>query len=143
MSVDLNFYLPYVPEKIIGHKGLPLDLVKVQNLRSLTLRVPFADLTDSYKSLSQTLYTVISPFFSEFVLEVENIWWTLRALWWRSWTELDEMFEAMDKERGFKVIVRTEKVEEKTAFIALARERLPLMNARERLIVEVGPFPEK
>lgn len=125
------------------HKGLPLDLANVQNLRSLTLRVPLAELTDSYESLSQTLHTIISPFFSEFVLEVENMWWTLRAWWRRAWAELDKMFETMDKERGFKVIVRTERVEDEAAFIALAKERLPLMNARERLVIELGPFPEK
>lgn len=130
-------------EENIGQKGLPLNLVDVQNLLSLTLRVSLIDLTAPYESLSQTLRTIVSPFFSEFILELENIWWALRTRWWGTWTELDKMFEAMDKERGFRVTVRAEKVEEQEAFIALARERLPLMNARDRLVIEIGPFPEK
>lgn len=126
-----------------GRKGLPLDLVDVRNLHSLTLRVSLTDLTALYRSLSQTLHTVISPFFSEFVLELESIWWNLHTWWWGPWTELDKMFEAIDKERGFRVIVRAEKVGDQEVLVALARERLPSMNARDRLEIEIGPFPEK
>ena len=53
------------------------------------------------------------------------------------------MFERIDVERGFRVVIRAEKVDKDLNFIAQARDRLPLINARERLFFEIGPFPEK
>ncbi|KAF9650475.1 hypothetical protein BDM02DRAFT_1379420 [Thelephora ganbajun] len=128
-------------------KGLPLNLVDVTNLRSLTLRVDFEAIENIYGVLSQTLHTITSPFFSEFVLEVE---WVFRTLgpansawkWWGTWAELDEMFERIDNERGFKVVIRAENMHEHSNFMRQAEDRLPLMAARERLVFEIGPFPE-
>ena len=53
------------------------------------------------------------------------------------------MFERMEIERGFKVVIRAERVDRDLNFIAQARDRLSLMNTRERLVFEIGPFPEK
>ena len=92
--------------------------------------------------------TITSPYFFEFVLEVEYILGTLALgksawTWWGTWTELDKMFEKMDVERGFRVVIRTEKVDADLNFIAQARDRLLLIDAREKLVFEIGLFPEK
>lgn len=127
---------------------MPLNLANVTNLYSLTLRVDFGAIRYPLEVLYQTLHTITSPFFSEFVLEVECIIGTLgpasRAwTWWGWWTELDKMFEKLDAERGFRVVIRAEKVDGDLNFIAQAMDRLPLINARGRLVFEIGPFPEK
>ena len=125
-----------------------MNLVDVTNLRSLTLRVDFEVIRYPYEGLSQTLHTITSPFFSEFVLEVERIpenlgpatdAWT----WWGRWTELDKMFERKEVERGFRVIIMAEKVDKRSNFTEQARNRLPLMDARKGLVFKIGPFPEK
>jgi hypothetical protein len=133
---------------MVDEKGLPLKLADVMNLRSLTLRVDFPEIGYPYGVLFQTLRTITSPFFSEFVLEVEFIPGILEGAdnawkWWGTWTGLDKLFEMMDVERGFKMVIRAEKLDKKLNFIAQARNRLPLMDARERLVFEIGPFPEK
>lgn len=135
-------------EVAIGEKGLPFNLTKVKNLRSLALRVDFEAIRYPYNVLSQTLHTITSPSFSEFVLEVGWIPWNVEPaanaqIWWGTWTELDKMFEGMDVERGFKVIIRTERVDNRSNFIAQARDRLPLMDARNGLIFEIGQLREE
>lgn len=67
---------------------------------------------------------------------------SLAWVWWGTWTKLDEMFERIDIERGFRLVIRAEKVEEGGNFIAQARDRFPLMTTRGRLVFEIGPFPE-
>ena len=52
------------------------------------------------------------------------------------------MFERIDIERGFRLVIRAEKVEEGGNFIVQARDRFPLMTTRGRLVFEIGPFPE-
>ena len=98
--------------------------------------------------LSQTFSTITSPFFSEFVLEVERVPRTLgpaHSAWmrWDTWTKLDEMFERIDIERGFRVVIRAEEVDEGSNFIVQAEGRLPLMAARKGIVFEIGRFPEK
>lgn len=127
---------------------MPLNLIDVTNLRSLTLRVDFEAIRYPYEVLSQTLHTITSPFFSELVLEVESVFNILEPAssawkWWGTWTELDEMFERIDIERGFRVIIRAESVDVDSNFVAQVRDRLPLVDAREKLAFEIGPFPEK
>ena len=149
MSVDSPLDdTPGILKGTADEKGLPLNLVDVANLRSLTLRVDFEEIGYPYLVLSQTLRTAASPFFSEFVLEVEYILGTLEQAssawkWWGTWTEIDEMFERMDVERGFRMVIRAEKVDNDLNFIAQAKNRLPLMDARGSLVFEIGPFPEK
>jgi hypothetical protein len=63
--------------------------------------------------------------------------------WWGTWTELDEMFERMDIERGFRVVIRAESVDEEWHFIAQAEDRFPLMSVRKGIVFEIGPFPDK
>ena len=53
------------------------------------------------------------------------------------------MFEEIDVKRGFTVVIRAEKVDDNSNFIAQAKDRLALMDARGRLVFEIGPFPEK
>lgn len=125
-----------------------MNLTSVTNLRSLTLRVDFEAIRHPYKVLSRTLYTITSPFFSEFILEVECISWNIEPAYsarisWGTWTELDKMFEEIDVKRGFTVVIRAEKVDDNSNFIAQAKDRLALMDARGRLVFEIGPFPEK
>ena len=127
---------------------MPLNLVDVTNLRSLALRVDFEGITYPYEVLSRTLHTITSPFFSEFILEVERVPISLGPArsaweWWGTWTELDKMFEGLDIERGFRVIIRAENVDKESNFIAQAKDRLPLMTARKGIVCEIGPFPEK
>ena len=100
------------------------------------------------EALSRTLSTITSPFFSEFILEVEWIPGSLRSVrdaqyWWGMWTEPDEMFERIDIERGFRVVIRAEDVGKESVFIAQAKDRLPLMTARNGINFEIGRFPEK
>ena len=126
---------------------MSLNLADVTNLRSLTLRVGPEDIGYLHEVLSQTLHTITSPFFSEFVLEVgrdppkvlqpNNRTWT-----WGAWTELDKMFERLDIERGFRVVIRVENLDEEQNFF-LAEERLPLMAVRKGIVFEIRPFPEK
>ena len=52
------------------------------------------------------------------------------------------MFERIDIERGFRVVIRAERLDKDLNFVAQAKNRLPLMDARERLVFEIGPFPE-
>lgn len=129
----------------MDQRALPLNLVNVQNLHSLTLRIRHTDFMEPYESLPKTLHTITSPFFSEFVLELESVGHPLRAWWWKTCVEVDEIFQRMDEERGFKVIVRAKRVNvgERKPFTALVRQRFPLMNVRERLFIEIGPFPEE
>jgi hypothetical protein len=94
--------------------------------------------------LSQTLSTITSPFFSEFVVEVEWVPGILEQThgpW--TWTELDKMFERIDIERGFRVVIRAERVDRESNFIARVENRLPLLAARKGITYEIGPFPEK
>ena len=135
-------------KEAVDEKGLPLNLVDVTNLRSFTLRVDFEDIRYPYEALSQTLHTIISPFFSEFVLEVRRVFPTREPTngawrWWGTWTELDKMFERLDKERGFRVVIRVEKLDREPNFFSQAEDRLLLMAARKRIVFEIGPFPEK
>jgi len=122
--------------------------VDVTNLRSLTLRIDFEAIRYPYEVLSQTLHTITSPFFSEFVLEVEKVFSNLEPAccawrWWGTWTELDKMFERLDIERGFRVVFRAHNVDRESNFIAQAEDRLPLIAARGGIVFEIGPFPEK
>ena len=98
-----------------------------------------------YEALSRTLSTITSPFFSEFILEVEAFFGTHEKAqyWWGTWTELDEMFERIDIERGFRVVIRTESVDKGLNLTAQAEDRLPLMATRKGIVSEAGPFPEK
>ena len=127
---------------------MPLNLVDVTILRSFTLRVDFEDIRYPYGALFKTLHTIASPFFSEFVLEVGWVFETRernnRALMWGGpWTELDKMFERLDIERGFKVVIRVEKLDRERKFFLQAEDWLPLMAARKGIIFEISPFPEK
>ena len=98
--------------------------------------------------LSRTFSTITSPLFSEFVLELEWIP-TIRGSahdaqrWWGVWTELDEIFERMDIERGFRVVIRAQEVGKKSNLIVQAKDRLPLMAARKGITFEIGRFPER
>ena len=128
--------------------GLSLNFVDATNLRSLTLRVNFQGIVHLPEVLYRTHSTITSPFFSELVLEVE---WVPRTLepahdawkWWGVWTKLDEMFERIDVERGFRVVIRAKEVDRESNFIAQAENRLPLMAARKGLVFEIGKFPEE
>ena len=125
-----------------------MNLTDVTNLRSLTLRVDIEAIRYPYEALIQTLHTITSPSFSEFVLEVERVPGILEPAdgaqkLWGTWVELDKVFERIEVEKGFKVVIRAEQVDKDFSFIAQARDRLPLMNMRERLVFEIGPFPEK
>jgi hypothetical protein len=98
--------------------------------------------------LPQTLSTITSSFFSEFVLEVERVSGTLEPAqvawrWWGTWTELDKMFERIDIERGFRVVIRAKIMDGESNFTAQAENRLPLMAARKGIVFEIGPFPDK
>ena len=53
------------------------------------------------------------------------------------------MFERIDIERGFRVVIRAETMDDDLNFIAQARDRLSLMETRGRLFFEIGPFPER
>jgi hypothetical protein len=135
-------------EEAVDEKGLPLNLVDVTNLRSFTLRVDFEDIRYSYDVLSQTLHTITSPFFSEFILEMGRVFATretTHGTWrrWGTWTVLDKMFEKLDRERGFKVVIRVGSLKRVPNFFLQAKDRLPLMAARNRIMFETGPFPEK
>lgn len=68
-----------------------------------------------------------------------NFGWLSRE----KWTKLDQMFERIDIERGFGVVIRTEEVDENLNFITRVRDLFPLLDARGRLIFEIGPFPDK
>ena len=132
----------------VDEKGLPLNLVNVKNLRSFTLRVDFEDIRYPYEALSQTLHTITSPFFSEFVLEVGRVFATREPThgacrWWGTWTELDKMFEKLAMERGFRVVIRAENLDREPNLFSQAENRLPLMAARKGIVFEIGPFPEK
>ena len=59
------------------------------------------------------------------------------------WTELDEMFERIDIERGFRVVIRAMEVDRESNFTAQAENRLPLMAARKGIAFEIGRFPEE
>ena len=119
------------------------------NLRSLTLRVGFEDIRYRYPQevLSQTLHTITSPFFSEFVLEVgrdlEVFEPNSRTWTWGTWTELDKMFERLDIERGFRVVIRVENLDRESDFFLQTEDRLPLMAARKAIVFEIRPFLEK
>jgi len=135
-------------EEATAERGLPLNLTDATKLRSLTLRAAFGIIVLPNDELFKTLSTITSPFFSEFFLEVERVptqpaptydAWT----WWGTWTELDEMFERIDMERGFRVVIRVEEVDGGSNFAVQAEDWLPLMAARKKIVFEVGPFPEK
>jgi hypothetical protein len=125
-----------------------LNLVDATNLRSFTLRIDFEVIRYSFEVLSQTLSTITSPFFSEFILEAEGTIMSYQAnesawTWWGTWTEVDKMFERIDIERGFRVVIRAVGVNKESSFVAQAESRLPLMAARKGIVLEIGPFPEK
>ena len=127
---------------------MPLNLTEATNLRSLTLRTVFGAIGLPNDAILQTLSTIISPFFSEFVLEVKGVPTTLVSdydarTWWGKCVELDEMFERMNNERGFMLVIRVEETSGESNFVTQAEERLPLMVARKGVVFEVGPFPEK
>lgn len=122
---------------------MSLNLVDVRNLRSFTLRCSFAQIGCLYEGLSRTLHTITSPFFSEFVLEAECPYRAREypddpSMWWGTWAKLDEMFEKIDIERGFKLVIRAEELERNAIFIARARGCFPLMDARGGLVFEIG-----
>lgn len=125
-----------------------MNLVDVTNLRSFTLRVDFEDIRYPYEVLSQTLHAITSPFFSEFVLEVGRVFETREPVscawkWWGTWTELDKMFERLDVERGFRVVIRAGSFRKMPpGFFLQAKDRLPLMTAREGIVFEIRRFPE-
>ena len=128
-------------------ESLP-NLKGAANLRSFTVRVASETITNLRGVLFQALATITSSSFSEFVLEVERVPATPEPpcyAWsgWGTWTEFDEMFERMDIERGFRVVIRAEQVDGESNFIAHAEGRLPLMAARKGIVFEIGPFPEK
>jgi len=134
-------------EEATAERGLPLNLTDATNLRSLTLRVAFGIISLPNDVLFQTLSTITSPFFSEFVLEVEKVPTNLEPGndawgWWGRWIELDEMFERIDMERGFRVVFRAEEVDRESNFTAQAEGQLPLIVARKGVVFEIGPFPE-
>ena len=52
------------------------------------------------------------------------------------------MFERLDIERGFRVVIRVENVDREPNFFSQAEDRLPLMAARKGIVLEIGPFPE-
>lgn len=125
-----------------------MNLVDVTNLRSFTLRIDFADIGDPYEALTQTLHTITSLFFSEFVLEVGRVSDTRGVgsrAWvcWGTWTGLDKMFERLNIERGFRVVIRVESLDRDPNFFLQAEDRLPLMAARKGIVFEIRPFPEK
>jgi len=101
-----------------------------------------------YQVLPRILSTITSPSFSEFILEIESVPTTLGGActaWcmWGRWTEFDEMFERMNIERGFRVVIRAEEVDGESNFILQFEDRFPLMAARKGIVFEIGPFPEK
>jgi len=135
-------------EEAVDEKGLPLDLKDTTNLRSFTLRVDFEDIGYPYEALAETFQTITSFSFSEFVLEVGRVIPAREPAhcawkWWGAWTELDKMFERLDTKRGFRVVIRVEKLDGEPYFFSQAEDRLPLMAARKGIVFEIGPFPEK
>lgn len=81
-------------------------------------------------------------------MEVKNVPGTLDSvhnawIWWGTWPELSKMFERIDAERGFRVIIRAEKVDKDLIFVEQAKNRFPSMDARKALVFEIGPFPER
>ena len=132
-------------EGAIDEKGLPLNLAEATKLRSLTLRVAFDTIRYPCEVLYETLSTITSPFFTEFVLEVERVPTLLGPArdawrWWGRWTELDEMFERMDIERGFKFVIWVEEMDRELNLISQAENRLPLMVARKGIVAKTEPF---
>ena len=118
------------------------------NLRSLTLRVDFQGIVHLPEVLFRTLSTITSPFFSEFVLEVvwipENLKARDASKWWGVWTRVDEIFERINIERDFRVVIRSKEVVRVLDFTAQAENRLPLMAARKGIVFEIGgQFPEE
>ena len=135
-------------EEAVDEKGLPLNLKDVTNLRSFTLPVDFEDIRYPYEALAETLQTITSSSFSEFVLEVGRVFATREPThcawkWWGTWTELDKMFERLDTKRGFRVVIRVEKLDMEPYFFSQAEDLLPSMAARKGIVFEIGPFPEK
>ena len=61
---------------------------------------------------------------------------------WGRWTGLDEMFERIDIERGFRVIIRAEEIDTGSSFAGRVENELPLMAARKGIFSEIGPFPD-
>ena len=125
-----------------------MNLVDAAKLRSFTLRVDFDTPRQPYEVLSQTLSTITSPFFSEFVMEVATVIGTGEMShnawrWWETWSELDKVFERIDIERGFRVVVRAKDMGREPNFTAQVENRLPLMAARKGIVFEIGPFPER
>ena len=53
------------------------------------------------------------------------------------------MFERLDIERGFRVVIRVESLGRESNFFLQAEDRLPLMAARKGVVFEIRPFPEK
>ena len=54
------------------------------------------------------------------------------------------MFERLDSERGFGVVIWVESLDrEPKLFLQAAEDMLPLMAARKGLVFEMRPFPEK
>jgi len=62
--------------------------------------------------------------------------------WWGRWIELDEMFERIDIERGFKFVIRAEEMDRGLNLISQAENRLPLMAARKGIVSKTGPFSD-
>jgi len=60
---------------------------------------------------------------------------------WGRWTKLDEMFERIDIERGFKFVVWVEEMDRESNLISQAENRLPRMAARKGIVSKTGPFP--
>lgn len=136
------------PEEAAVGEQSPLNFVNVKNLRSLTVRTNFERIKQGSEVLSQALHTITSPFFSEFVLEVAHVFGAAEAIkggWGRqeTWAQLDDMFAMIDTERGFRVVVRAEGVNMDSNFFAQARIRLPSMNAKGRLVLEICKFVER
>ena len=96
--------------------------------------------------LSQTLSTITSPFFVEFTLQVDRAPTILEPAdvawrWWGTWTKLDEMFERINIERGFKFVIWAEEMDGVLNLISQAENRLPRMAARKGIVSKTGQLP--
>ena len=62
--------------------------------------------------------------------------------WREVWTVVDKIFERIDIERGFRVVVRVRGLDMGSNFAVQVENLLPLMAAKG-IVFEIGQFPEE
>lgn len=112
-----------------------LDFQAAKVLRRLTLHVTFPQVffpdTDT---LLETLSTITSPDFCEFVLELDKYLSDSdvpNPRHWRHWEKIDEFLEERFAERGdFRLVVRTRPLSNHEIFQTHVKEGFPLLTRR-------------